>query len=325
MFKYSLFALIIGFVLDLILGDPRGIPHPVIFIGKEISLLDKVLRYIFPKTPIGERMAGVVLWLLVTASAALIPFFLLVLCYKYNPLIGLALESIMSWQILAIKSLKQESMKVYRAIKSNNIDASRYNLSMIVGRDTSNLDNSSIIRAAVETIAENTSDGVIAPLLFLAVGGAPLGFLYKAVNTMDSMLGYTDIPYTNIGFFPAKADDVFNYIPSRISAITMLIAGGIMRLNIRNGWKIFLRDRYRHPSPNSAQTESVCAGLLGIQLGGPSYYRGILHEKQYIGDNLREIQTEDIPLANRLLYLTGVISLFICVLIKLPFILKYAL
>ena len=320
MFKYSLFALIIGFIADLILGDPRGIPHPVILIGKEISALEKGLRYIFPKSPAGERLAGILLWLLVIVSAAFIPLFLLMLCYRHSVWLGLALESIMSWQILAVKSLKKESMRVYQEIKNGNIEASRHALSMIVGRDTDNLDNSAIIRGAVETISENTSDGAVAPLIFLAVGGAPLGFFYKAVNTMDSMLGYMDMPYTNIGFFAAKADDVINYIPSRISAAIMLLSGAILGMDIKNGFKIFLRDRYNHPSPNSAQTESVCAGLLGIQLGGASYYHGILHNKQHIGDSLREVQSEDIPLANRLLYLTAVISLLLCTLFKLLFI-----
>ena len=182
---------------------------------------------------------------------------------------------------------------------------------MIVGRDTQTLDDAGVTRAAVETVAENCSDGVVAPLLFMAFGGAPLGFLYKGVNTMDSMLGYVEPPYTNIGFFPAKLDDVFNYLPARISALLMLLAGVILGLDGRNGWRIFRRDRYKHASPNSAQTESVCAGLMGLRLAGDAWYHGVLHKKEYIGDPLREIVHGDIPLACRLMTATAVIAFVI--------------
>jgi len=168
----------------------------------------------------------------------------------------------------------------------------------------------------VETVAENTSDGVAAPLFFLALGGAPLGFMYKAVNTMDSMLGYVEEPYKNIGFVPAKMDDVWNFLPARLSAILMLLAGFFLRLNIQNGWKIFRRDRYKHASPNSAQTESVCAGLLGLQLAGDAWYHGVLHRKDTIGDPLRPIRHSDIPLAGRLLYVTAFLALLLAFLIR---------
>jgi adenosylcobinamide-phosphate synthase len=182
---------------------------------------------------------------------------------------------------------------------------------MIVGRDTANLNDKAVARAAVETVAENTSDGIVAPLLFLAIGGAPLGFFYKAVNTMDSMLGYVEMPYKNIGLVPAKMDDVMNFIPSRLSALIMLFAGWLLKLNVKNGWKIFRRDRFNHASPNSAQTESVCAGLLGLRLAGDAWYHGELHKKKFIGDALREIEYEDIQRACRLLYVTAVLSLIL--------------
>ena len=174
-------------------------------------------------------------------------------------------------------------------------------------------------RAAVETVAENTSDGVVAPLLFLAIGGAPLGFFYKAVNTMDSMLGYVEPPYKNIGLVPARADDVVNYIPARLSALLMLTAGGLMGLNISAGWRIFRRDRRKHASPNSAQTESVCAGLLGVRLAGDAWYHGALHKKEYIGDAAREITHEDIPRVCRLMTVTAVLTLLLSCGVKLPF------
>ena len=308
---YSLLALVLGFGIDLIVGDPHSIPHPVIFIGKLISAIEKVVRKIFPKTVRGENVAGGVLWLLVVAISTAVPALLLRLCYGLNSWLGLALESIMCWQILATKSLKDESMKVYAALKTGNIEKSRYAVSMIVGRDTANLNDKAVARAAVETVAENTSDGIVAPLLFLAIGGAPLGFFYKAVNTMDSMLGYVEMPYKNIGLVPAKMDDVMNFIPARLSALIMLCAGWLLKLNVKNGWKIFKRDRFNHASPNSAQTESVCAGLLGLRLAGDAWYHGQLHKKKFIGDALREIEYEDISRACRLLYVTAILSLMI--------------
>ena len=187
---------------------------------------------------------------------------------------------------------------------------------MIVGRDTNRLDEKGVARAAVETVAENTSDGVIAPLLFLAIGGAPLGFFYKAVNTMDSMLGYTEPPYKNIGLVPAKMDDFFNFLPARLSAFFLLAAGFFLRLDVKNGWRIFRRDRYKHASPNSAQTESVCAGLLGLRLAGDAWYHGVLHKKDFIGDAKREISPEDIPRACRLMYAAAALALFVFALVK---------
>ena len=318
---WSLCALFLGFAIDLIVGDPHSIPHPVIFIGKLISAIEKVVRRTFPKTVCGENVAGGILWLLVVAISTAVPAQLLWLCYRLNTWLGLGLESIVCWQILATKSLKDESMKVYDALKTGDIEKSRYAVSMIVGRDTANLDDKAVARAAVETVAENTSDGIVAPLLFLAIGGAPLGFFYKAVNTMDSMLGYVEMPYKNIGLFPAKMDDVMNFIPARFSALLMLMGGWILRLDVKNGWKVFKRDRFNHASPNSAQTESVCAGLLGLRLAGDAWYHGELHKKKYIGDALREIEHEDIPRACRLLYATAILALMICGGIRLLFLL----
>ena len=314
---WSLCALFLGFGIDLIVGDPHSIPHPVIFIGKLITAIEKLVRKVFPKTTHGENVAGGVLWLLVVAISTAVPALLLRLCYGLNSWLGLALESIMCWQILATKSLKEESMKVYAALKTGNIEKSRYAVSMIVGRDTANLDDKAVARAAVETVAENTSDGIVAPLLFLCFGGAPLGFFYKAVNTMDSMLGYVEMPYKNIGLVPAKMDDVMNFIPARFSAFLMLLGGWVLRLDVKNGWKMFRRDRFNHASPNSAQTESVCAGLLGLRLAGDAWYHGELHKKKFIGDALREIEYEDILRSCRLLYATAILALMICGGIKL--------
>ena len=313
---WSLFALLIGFGIDLLVGDPHSIPHPVVGIGKLISFLEKGLRRMFPKTDGGEIAAGAVLWILVAVTCTVIPIGILFLCHKISPWLRLTVESIMCWQILATKALKDESMKVYTALESGDLEESRHAVSMIVGRDTARLDDAGVTRAAVETVAENTSDGVVAPMLFLALGGAPLGFFYKAVNTMDSMLGYVEPPYKNIGLIPAKMDDAANFLPSRLSALLMLAAGFLLGLDGKNGWRVFRRDRFNHASPNSAQTESVCAGLLGVRLAGDAWYHGVLHKKKYIGDANREITHRDIILVCRLLYLTAFLTLLLCTLVK---------
>ena len=307
----SLCALILGFGLDLLIGDPHGIPHPVVYIGKLISAVEACMRKAFPKTVRGENFAGAAVWLVVVFVSTGLPALVLWLAYGWNAYFGLALETVMCAQILATKSLRQESMKVYAALKTGDLEKARYAVSMIVGRDTARLDEAGVTRAAVETVAENTSDGIIAPMLFLAIGGAPLGFFYKAVNTMDSMLGYVEMPYKNVGLVPAKMDDFFNFLPARISALLMLFAGILLGMDGKNGWKVFRRDRYNHTSPNSAQTESVCAGLMGLRLAGDAWYHGVLHKKKYIGDPVREIEPEDIPRACKLLYTTAFFGLVV--------------
>ena len=313
---WSLAALVIGFCIDLLVGDPHGFPHPVVLIGKCISVLERVLRCVCPKTPSGERAAGAILWGAVVIVSTAVPALLLWLSGLVSPWLRLALESVMCWQILAVKSLRDESMKVYAALKTATLPDAQKAVSMIVGRDTERLDEPGVARAAVETVAENTSDGVIAPLFYLALGGAGLGFFYKAVNTMDSMLGYVEPPYKNIGLIPAKLDDVFNFIPARLSALFLLAAGVLLHLDVKNGWQMFKRDRYKHASPNSAQTESVCAGLLGLRLAGEAWYHGVLHKKDFIGDAKREISPEDIPRACRLMYAAAALALFVFALVK---------
>ena len=308
---WSLYALILGFFLDLLIGDPHGFPHPVVLIGKLIDVTEKGMRKIFPKTVRGENFAGAAIWLIVVIVSTALPTLLLWLAYGVSRWLGLALETIMCAQILATKSLRQESMKVYQALQTGDLEKARHAVSMIVGRDTQRLDEAGVARAALETLAENTSDAVIAPMLYFALGGAPLAFAYKAINTMDSMLGYVEMPYKNVGLVPAKMDDLFNFLPARISALLMLAAGALLGMDGKNGWKIFKRDRYNHASPNSAQTESVCAGLLGLRLAGDAWYHGVLHKKKYIGDPLREIEPEDIPKACCLLYATAFLGLVV--------------
>lgn len=232
---------------------------------------------------------------------------IIVAAYSINLYAGVIAEVVMTWQILATKCLRVESMRVYDALRTDGVDAGRRAVSMIVGRDTSVLDAAGVTRAAVETIAENTSDGVIAPMLYTAIGGPVLGFVYKAVNTMDSMLGYKNDKYMYFGRFAARLDDVVNFIPARISAYLMIAAAfiGGRQFDGKNAYRIFKRDRFNHASPNSAQTESVCAGALRVQLAGDAVYFGKLVKKKYIGDGLREIEYEDIKRANRLMYITA--------------------
>ncbi len=317
---YHIIAFIAGFVLDLLIGDPHFIPHPVRLIGSLISFLDKRLNseagYNSSENEanLTKYKRGVLLAFTVIFATFAVSVIIIVAAYSINLYAGVIAEAVMTWQILATKCLRVESMRVYDALKTDGVDAGRRAVSMIVGRDTSVLDAAGVTRAAVETIAENTSDGVIAPMLYTAIGGPVLGFVYKAVNTMDSMLGYKNDKYMYFGRFAARLDDVVNFIPARISAYLMIAAAfiGGRQFDGKNAYRIFKRDRFNHASPNSAQTESVCAGALRVQLAGDAVYFGKLVKKKYIGDGLREIECEDIKRANRLMYITA----FLCELLS---------
>lgn len=299
--------MLIGFIIDIILGDPYSLPHPIRAIGTLISKFEKFVRSRFNNL----RKGGVFLAVAVIAISTLAPLLILILCYRINVILGVAIESVMCWQLVAARCLQKESMKVYRAILENDTEKARKAVSMIVGRDTAVLDGNGIIKAAVETVAENTSDGVTAPMMYISAGGAALGFLYKAVNTMDSMIGYKNEKYADIGRFAARLDDLLNYIPSRLTALAMILSAYLLRLDGKNAFHIWKRDRRKHASPNSAQTESVCAGALDIRLAGDAYYFGELHKKEFIGDDIRPPESEDIRRANRLMYCTSVIVLII--------------
>lgn len=317
---YHIFAFIAGFVLDLLIGDPHFIPHPVRLIGSLISFCDKRLNcdagYNISEKKLNliKYKRGMLLAFTVIFATFAISVIIIVAAYSINLYAGVIAEAVMTWQILATKCLRVESMRVYDALRTDGVDAGRRAVSMIVGRDTSVLDAAGVTRAAVETIAENTSDGVIAPMLYTAIGGPVLGFVYKAVNTMDSILGYKNDKYMYFGRFAARLDDVVNFIPARISAYLMIAAAfiGGRQFDGKNAYRIFKRDRFNHASPNSAQTESVCAGALRVQLAGDAVYFGKLVKKKYIGDGLREIEYEDIKRANRLMYITA----FLCELIS---------
>jgi len=312
----SLCALLIGYILDLIFGDPYSLPHIIRLIGTLISKTEKILRRIFPKSNKGEFIAGIFLVIIVTVIPTIITIIILKACESVSVYLRLVVEGFICYQLLATKSLKNESMKVYKELKNNDLEAARYKVSMIVGRDTIALTEEGITKATVETIAENTSDGIIAPIIYMIMGGAPIGLFYKTVNTMDSMVGYKNDKYLYFGRFAARFDDVLNYIPARISAYLMLVASFITKMNGKNAYKIYKRDKYNHSSPNSAHTEAVCAGALEIQLAGDAYYFGELYKKKTIGDSIRPIEIEDIRRSNWLLYTTSFIGIILFSIIK---------
>jgi adenosylcobinamide-phosphate synthase len=316
MIYYSIAAFAAGYILDLIFGDPYWLPHPIRFIGSLISKTEKVVRKYVKNTPNSLIFGGAILVILVLIISTAIPFLILYFLYRYLPWIGFLAESIMCYQILATKCLKVESMRVYHSLKNKNLPEARYNVSMIVGRDTDKLDEAGVARAAVETVAENTSDGVIAPMIYLAIGGPVLGFFYKAVNTMDSMIGYKNDAYLYFGRFAAKLDDAVNYIPARLAALLMILSCPFAGLDKKGAAKIYKRDKRNHASPNSAQTEAVCAGALGLKLAGDAYYFGKLHKKPTIGDETRQVEAEDIKRVNRLLYAVSFFAVIVLILLK---------
>ncbi len=323
---YHMIAFFMGFLLDLVLGDPYCFPHPIRLIGKLITGTEKILRGAETrekdkKTDNNgkEFRQGVGLVIIVIISVVAAATFLLFMAYWLHPVLGVAVECVMTYQILAVKCLKVESMKVYQCLKNGNPEQARKAVSMIVGRDTECLDEEGIAKAAIETVAENTSDGVIAPMLYLAVGGPILGFLYKAINTMDSMVGYKNEKYLYFGRAAAKLDDFVNFFPARISAGLMIAASFLAGGNFseKGAWKIYKRDRRKHASPNSGQTEAVCAGALSIRLAGDASYFGKTVKKPYIGEAVRGVEYEDIKRANHLMYITAWLCETLCLLVML--------
>ena len=314
-------AVLGGFLLDALFGDPAWLPHPVVLMGRCISVLEKHLRTALPKTPRGELVGG-------AAVAAVLPLGTLAVtglaCWaaaRLHPALGLALQMLWCGQALAAKGLAQESRNVYKELAKGDLPAARRAVARIVGRDTQNLTAAGVTRAAVETVAENASDGVIAPLLYRLLGGAPLARTYKAINTMDSMLGYKNEKYLYFGRCAAKLDDAANWLPSRLAALLWVAAAALTGNSARGAWRIWRRDRRRHASPNSAQTESACAGALGVQLAGPAYYFGEYYDKPTIGDPLREIEPRDILRANRMMYAESLLALVLGLAVRLMLVL----
>ena len=310
-----------AFILDQIFGDPRNFPHPVVIIGKLISAMERFTRKVFPKTNRGELAAGAFTWLVVATVSFAVPFIALVLLAKVNVWAAFALNTFWSYQIFASKSLKEQSMLVYRYLEAEDLPNSRKYLSWIVGRDTSELDPEEITKAVVETVAENTSDGVTAPMLYMMILGAPLGMLYKAINTMDSMLGYKNDRYMYFGRIPAKIDDVANFIPARITGLLMCLTAPLIGLDGGNAYRIYKRDRLKHLSPNSGHLEAACAGAMHIMLGGDSFYFGKLVEKASLGDPDREVRITDIPGSIKMMYASSLAMLALLEVVRIVLVL----
>ncbi len=311
MIGFSTLALCFGFGLDLLLGDPQGWPHIVRGFGALIAWLERVL---YPMQ--SKRLAGFLLVAITLIVCAGIPAALLFGAWRLSVWAYFVLETLFIWQLLAVKSLRVESDRVYTALTANDLPAAKNAVSMIVGRDTADLDASGVARAAVETVAENASDGVAAPLFYLMLGGATLGCLYKAVNTMDSMIGYKNEKYLDFGRCAARLDDVLNFFPARLCALTMILAARLTGFDAKGAYRIWVRDRRKHASPNSAQTESVVAGALHLRLAGNASYGGVLHEKPTIGDDLRPIEPEDVLRSHKILYATSILLFLAALLVR---------
>ena len=317
--KYHILAFGAGFLLDQLFGDPYFLPHPIRGIGWLIAKTEKVLRRSNPQEnsterETAERRQGKVLVVIVLLFTGILTALILLGAYALHPGLGAVIEAVMTYQILAARCLQVESSKVWKQLHAGSLEGARKAVSMIVGRDTEHLTEEGVAKAAIETVAENTSDGVIAPMLYTALGGPVLGFLYKAVNTMDSMVGYKNEKYLHFGRAAAKLDDVVNFLPARISALLMIGAAFISGKSYsgKQAWRIWRRDNRKHASPNSAQTESVCAGALGIQLAGDASYFGKIVRKPYIGDPTRPVEPEDIRRTNRLMNRTAWICEILC-------------
>ena len=310
------YAVLGGFVLDAVFGDPAWLPHPVVYMGKAISALEKGLRARLPKTPEGELWGGRILAFCLPVGTFALTCLVCMGAAALHPLLGLAVQMFWCGQALAAKGLVQESTNVYRELTKPDLPAARIAVSRIVGRDTQALTAEGVTKAAVETVAENASDGVIAPLLYMLLGGAPLALTYKAINTMDSMVGYKNERYLHFGRAAAKLDDIANFLPSRIAALLWVAAAALTGNDARNAWRIWRRDRRNHASPNSAQTESACAGALNVQLAGPAYYFGEYYPKPTIGDAVRPIEPEDIRRADRMMYAESLLALALGLVIR---------
>ena len=324
----AMIALAGGFVLDMIFGDPHFLVHPVQIIGWFIDKLKKGMQHLIfgtsyeeavkegrKRKPVAEWIAGWILMIVIVGGTYGVTRAILYVAGLVHPWLALGIETLFIYQILATKSLKTESMKVYAKLKEGDLEGARKEISYLVGRDTQSLNEEEIAKADIETIAENTADGVIAPMFFVALGGAPLGFAYKAVNTLDSMVAYRNEELKYIGFASAKMDDIANFIPARLAALMMILASLLLRMDFLGAVRIFLRDRYKHLSPNSAQTEAVAAGALDIQLGGTHSYFGVPVEKPTIGDDIRPVEYKDIRRMNKLMYTSAFLSLILCCLI----------
>ncbi|MBB6214605.1 adenosylcobinamide-phosphate synthase [Anaerosolibacter carboniphilus] len=307
--------IVIGYGLDLLFGDPYWLPHPIRFIGNGIKATENMLRRFF-KGEKQERVGGIFLTIIIVFLAYGLTYLLMYGAEKVHPYLKLGLETFLIFQILATKSLDRESRKVYTQLQQENLPEARKYLSYIVGRETKDLNEQEIARGAIETVAENISDGIIAPLFYICIGGAPLGMAYKAINTLDSMVGYKNEKYLNFGRASARLDDFVNYIPARLTAFFIIIASAFTGYDWKNGYRITKRDCRNHKSPNSGYPESAVAGALGIQIGGTNTYFGEKVYKPTIGEPIRQLEKEDIQRTIEIMYATSLTGMFCFMMIK---------
>jgi adenosylcobinamide-phosphate synthase len=302
-------VLALAIVLDLILGDPRWLPHPVVLIGRLITALEKILRRVFRH----EQFAGVLLLIFTTGCSATTAWLLLRISSTLHPLLGFLIAAVISYTCLAARSLHSESALVAKALAAGNLAEARRKLSYIVGRDTDNLDETEIWRALIETVAENTSDGIIAPIFWMALGGPVAGIAYKAVSTLDSMVGYKNERYLHLGWASARMDDLLNFIPARLTAILIVIAAALTGLSPRGAMMVTQRDRLKHPSPNSGHPEAAAAGALGVRLGGRAFYGGRLSWKEHIGDPRAPLDERAYHGMLKLMYISTLLMATACI------------
>jgi len=315
-----LYAMLIGFALDLLFGDPAWLPHPVVGMGKLISWYERRIRPLFPATPRGELCGGALLAVLLPLLCFTLARGLCLLARRVHPGLELALQSFWCAQALAVRGLAAESRRVFDALRAGDLPGARRAVARIVGRDVDRLDAEGVAKAAVETVAEGFCDAVASPLLYMTLGGSPLALAFKAVSTMDSMLGYKTEKYLYFGHTAARLDDAANFLPSRIAALFWIAAAALTGHDAQSAYRIWRRDRGLHLSPNAGQTESACAGSLGIRLGGPAWYFGERHEKATLGDELRPCVPEDILRADRMMVCASVLLLLVCALLRLSFV-----
>ena len=317
---YTELAIVCGIVLDLLIGDPEQLcsVHPVVLMGKCISFLEKKLRKAFPATDKGELTAGALMAVMMVIGTLASTILVSYIAFRIHIVLFFIVQTIMCWQAVAIRDLKKESMDVYDCLEPElDIEKARVQVSRIVGRDTQELTAVGVTKAVVETIAENFSDGIVCPLFYMMIGGGPLALTYKAVNTMDSMVGYKNDRYMFFGRTGAHMDDVCGFIPSRIAAFFWIAAAAFTGNDWKGAFRIWKRDRFKSPSPNSAQTESACAGSLDVELLGPAYYFGKLHDKKPIGDPIRPIVPGDIKKTIEMMYTASMLTAGVGLLIRL--------
>lgn len=302
--------IVLAFIIDLLTGDPQGFPHPVVIIGRAITALERCLLPLC-RNKWHERLAGTFLTVTIVFGTYLVVYMILRSFTMIHPRLGYVVSVWLISSSLAVRSLAAAGMKVLKPLILHDLKSARYNLGMIVGRDTEKLPEDEIIRGAVETIAENIVDGVISPLFYAFLGGAPLALAYKAVNTLDSMVGYKNERYLHFGRASARLDDLANYLPARITGILIVITALLLRKDWRGAWQTILRDARKHPSPNSGIPESGIAGALGIRLGGLNFYQGIPSFRAYLGISRLPLSPNHIKDSINIMYLTSVLGVLI--------------